>query len=77
MAKPECFNYKTTIDCLQQFICSHKIPDGKHLYIIMDNTPWHKKCKRLVNEDEQYTDIRKAATLISLSSYLPVLNPIE
>lgn len=76
-AKPDWFNYKTTIDCIRQFISGYKIPARKHLYIIMDNAPWHKKCKRLINDDEQYSDIRTAATIISLPPYSPDLNPIE
>ncbi len=77
VAKPDWFNYETTIDCIRQFISSYKIPAGKRLYIIMDNAPWHKKCKRLINDDEQYSDIKAAATIISLPPYSPDLNPIE
>lgn len=77
VAKPDWFNYETTIDCIRQFISNYRIPTGKHLYIIMDNAPWHKKCKRLINDDEQYSDIKAAATIISLPPYSPDLNPIE
>lgn len=43
----------------------------------MDNAPWHKKAKRLIESEEEYADIRKAITIISLPPYSPDLNPIE
>ena len=77
VTKPDWFNYETTITCIREFLASHPVEDGKHLYIVMDNAPWHKKAKRLINEDEQYADIKKTATIISLPPYSPDLNPIE
>ena len=77
ITKPDWFNYETTITCIREFLASHPVEDGKHLYIVMDNAPWHKKAKRLINEDEQYADIKEAATIISLPPYSPDLNPIE
>lgn len=59
VTKPDWFNYETTITCIREFLTSHPVEDGKHLYIVMDNAPWHKKAKRLINEDEQYADIKK------------------
>ena len=43
----------------------------------MDNAPWHKKAKRLIESEEEYEDIRSAVTILSLPSYSPDLNPIE
>lgn len=77
VTKPDWFNYETTITCIREFLTSHPVEDGKHLYIVMDNAPWHKKAKRLINEDEQYADIKKTATIISLPPYSPDFNPIE
>ncbi len=77
VTKPDWFNYETTIACVRQFVSSYKVPEGKHLYIVMDNAPWHKKSKRLINYDEQYSDVRNAATIISLPPYSPDFNPIE
>lgn len=77
VTKPGWFNYETTLESIRQFISGYKVPEGKHLYIVMDNAPWHKKSKRLINDDEQYSDIRSAATIISLPPYSPDFNPIE
>ena len=77
ITKTDWFNYETTITCIRKFLASHPVEDGKHLYIVMDNAPWHKKAKRLINEDGQYADIKEAATIISLPPYSPDLNPIE
>ena len=77
ITKPDWFNYETTITCIREFLASHPVEDSKHLYIVMDNAPWHKKAKRLINEDGQYADIKEAATIISLPPYSPDLNPIE
>ena len=43
----------------------------------MDNAPWHKKAKRLIESEKEYADIRKAITIVSLPPYSPDLNPIE
>ena len=63
--KQDWFHYKTTTICIYQFLALHPVKDGKHLYIVMDNAPWHKKAKRLISEDGQYADIRETATIIS------------
>lgn len=76
-AKPNWFNYETTIDSIRQFINSFSLKPGKRLYLIMDNAPWHKKAKRLIETEEGYADIRNAATIVSLPPYSPDLNPIE
>ena len=49
----------------------------KKLYLIMDNAPWHKKAKRLIETEEEYSDIQNAVTIVSLPPYSPDLNPIE
>ena len=43
----------------------------------MDNAPWHKKAKRLIESEAEYEDIRSAVTILSLPPYSPDLNPIE
>jgi len=43
----------------------------------MDNALWHKKAKRLISEDGQYSDIKEAVTIISLPPYSSGYNPIE
>ncbi len=75
--KPDWFNDETTIACICEFFASHSAEDGKHLYIVMDNVSWHKKAKRLINEEGRYADIKETATIISLPPYSPDLNPIE
>lgn len=45
--------------------------------LIMDNAPWHKKAKRLIETEEEYADIQNAVTIVSLPPYSPDLNPIE
>lgn len=77
MAKPDWFNYETTIDSIRQFISSFDLKPGKQLYLVMDNAPWHKKAKRLIETEGEYADIRSAVTIISLPPYSPDLNPIE
>ena len=36
---------------------------NKRVYLVMDNAPWHKKAKRLIESEEEYADIRKAVTI--------------
>lgn len=43
----------------------------------MDNAPWHKKAKRLIETEDEYADIREALNIVSLPPYSPDLNPIE
>lgn len=77
VAKPEWFNFETTIDCIRQFLSAFQIKPGEKLYLIMDNAPWHKKAVRLISTEEQYADIRNRVTIINLPPYSPDLNPIE
>ena len=77
VTKPDWFNYETTIACIREFIAAQHIGKGKHLYLIMDNAPWHKKAKRLINDDPKYADVKESITIVSLPPYSPDLNPIE
>lgn len=77
--KLDWFNYETTILGIRDFINSNNLPSEKKVYLVMDNAPWHKKAKRLILDEnnEEYSDIRAAVTIISLPPYSPDLNPIE
>lgn len=77
MTKPDWFNYETTIKSIREFIASFCLETDKRVYLVMDNAPWHKKAKRLIENEEEYTDIRNALTILSLPPYSPDLNPIE
>ena len=77
VARPDWFNYSTTIECLRAFIARQDMTEGKHLFLVMDNAPWHRKAKRLIESEQEYEDIRNALTIISLPPYSPDLNPIE
>lgn len=77
VTKPSWFNYETTISCIREFIASRPDSEKGRLFIIMDNAPWHKKAKRLISEDQQYSDIKEAITIVSLPPYSPDYNPIE
>lgn len=78
-AKPERFNYQTTIDSIRQFLCAHPAPQGKKYALVMDNAPWHKKTVRLVQDEHlpEYADIEQQVVFIKLPPYSPDLNPIE
>ena len=79
VTKPERFNYETTIDSIRSFLEEHPAPNGKKYALVMDNAPWHKKTRRLVQEErlEEYSDIFKEIEFIKLPPYSPDLNPIE
>ena len=78
-AKPEKFNYETTIDSVRSFLTAHPVPEGKKYALVMDNAPWHKKTMRLIEQEmlPEYEDIRKSVAFIKLPPYSPDLNPIE
>ena len=78
MTKPKWFNYETVIQSLREFIAVYPA-EGKRIYVIIDNAPWHKKAYRLVQEEawEEYGDIREKLELVKLPPYSPDLNPIE
>lgn len=77
--KPTWFNYETVIQSLRDFIRSYPIDNGKMVYMVIDNAPWHKKACRLIQDEklEEYADIREKVTLVKLPPYSPDLNPIE
>lgn len=79
VSKPERFNYETTIESIRDFLQAYPAPEGKKYALVMDNTPWHKKTKRLIQEEslEEYSDILGAVEFIKLPPYSPDLNPIE
>jgi len=78
-AKPEKFNYETTIDSIRSFLVAHPVSEGKRYALVMDNAPWHKKTMRLIEVEAlpEYEDIRKCVAFIKLPPYSPDLNPIE
>ena len=82
--KVEWFTYETVIESLRSFIEIVKkelgLKKAQRIYLVMDNAPWHKKAKRLIQGDdklEEYADIREVLTIVSLPAYSPDLNPIE
>ena len=77
VAKPSWFNYETTIASIREFIAAAKVKRGEKIILVMDNAPWHKKAKRLIENEREYADIRKKLTIVSLPPYSPDLNPIE
>ena len=79
VSKLTWFNYETTIESIRAFLRDYAVPDGKRLYLIVDNAPWHKKARRLILDEnnKEYADIRNSLTIIPLPPYSPDLNPIE
>ncbi len=79
MAKPENFNYETTISSIRSFLKAHPVPEGKKYALVMDNAPWHKKTMRLIADENatEYADIFASVTFVKLPPYSPDLNPIE
>lgn len=79
MARPEKFNYETTISSIRSFLEAHPAPEGKKYALVMDNAPWHKKTMRLIGEEHatEYSDIFTSVTFVKLPPYSPDLNPIE
>lgn len=79
VAKPEKFNYETTIESIREFLKAKPAPAGKHYVIVMDNAPWHKKTLRLIDTEKkpEYSDITAAVSFLMLPPYSPDLNPIE
>lgn len=77
MTKPSWFNFETVIQSLRDFIKSYPVQEGKRVYLVLDNAPWHKKAVRLVQTEahEEYQDIREKLTLLFLPPYSPDLNP--
>ena len=79
VTKPSWFNYETVINSFRQLLKIYPAADGKRIYLILDNAPWHKKAVRLVQTETlaEYQDIRDKMTLLFLPPYSPDLNPIE
>lgn len=79
VSKPSWFNYETVIESFRHLLESYPIPDGKRIYLILDNAPWHKKAVRLVQTEAlpEYQDIRDKMSFLFLPPYSPDLNPIE
>lgn len=79
VSKPSWFNYETVIGSFRHLLENYPIPDGKRIYLILDNAPWHKKAVRLVQTEAlpEYQDIRDKMSLLFLPPYSPDLNPIE
>lgn len=79
VARPEKFNYETTISSIRSFLEAHPAPEGKKYAIVMDNAPWHKKAMRLIGEEHatEYSDISASVSFVKLPPYSPDLNPIE
>ena len=79
VARPETFNYETTLESIRAFLSAKPAPEGKHYVIVMDNAPWHKKTLRLVDTEKQpeYADISDKVSFLMLPPYSPDLNPIE
>ena len=72
---PELFTYETTLACIRALIS--EVETDKTILIIWDNAPWHKKAKRLIEENDKYADIRSKVKILCLPAYSPDLNPIE
>lgn len=79
VSKPSWFNYETVIESFRHLLANYPVDDGKRIYLILDNAPWHKKAVRLVQTEAlpEYKDIRDKMSLIFLPPYSPDLNPIE
>lgn len=79
VSKSSWFNYETVIGSFYHLLENYPVPDGKRIYLILDNAPWHKKAVRLVQTEAlpEYQDIRDKMSLLFLPPYSPDLNPIE
>ncbi len=79
VSKSAWFNYETVIDSFRHLLKTYSLPEGKRIYLILDNAPWHKKAVRLVQTEAlpEYQDIRDKLTLLFLPPYSPDLNPME
>ena len=75
--KPKWFNFETTIQSIIAFMDKYPIHNYYKLYMILDNAPWHKKAKRIINEDPKYQFIKDNVHFLEIPPYSPDLNPIE
>ena len=71
------FTAETTIATLREFRKYVHLRGSKKIYLIMDNAPWHKKAKRLIEEKEEYKDLKESIVFVDMPPYSPDLNPIE
>ncbi len=77
VTSPDKFNYETTIEAIRSLLKDCPPPKGKRYVMIMDNAPWHKKAKRLIDSCPNYADISDQLEILLLPPYSPDLNPIE
>ena len=73
------FNYETFLESVRNFLAVSSCTTEQKIFMFIDNASWHKKAKRLVQEDNlpEYQDIRNRLIFISIPKYSPDLNPIE
>ena len=74
---PERFTWETTVASIRGYLSTVGEGDGRRIWMILDNAPWHRKAKRLIREDDAYADIRGRVTFLDIPPYSPDLNPIE
>jgi len=69
----ECrkFNFETIMDSVKCFLGS--LSGNKHILVVLDNAPWHKKAVRLMSIDPEFARVE----FLFLPAYSPELNPIE
>ena len=79
VTRPSWFNYETVIESFREMLAELDVGEGRRVYLVLDNAPWHKKAARLVQEEAlpEYADIRERMTMVFLPPYSPDLNPIE
>ena len=79
VTRPAWFNYETVIESFREMLAELGVGEGKRVYLVLDNAPWHRKAVRLVQTEAlpEYADIRERMTPVSLPPYSPDLNPIE
>lgn len=75
--KVEWFTAESTIAALREFRKYVHLRWNKKIYLVMDNAPWHKKAKRLIEEKEEYKDLKESIVFVDMPPYSPDLNPIE
>ena len=71
----DVFNYETTLAALMKF--SNKLSPNRKIYLAMDNASWHKKAKRIAQEDDFFCEILNRINFLDVPAYSPDLMPIE
>lgn len=71
VTKPSWFNFETTIASIREFLAAVRLKRGETIILVMDNAPWHKKAKRLIESEPEYADIRKKLPLSHCRPILP------